>query len=507
MSIVKALFPSVAWRDRAAVDARMRAATGDDLRGCLDLLRTGDAAARNRVVQALQEVANQPSEAIGDRGSAGRERHSAPVTGLVLAGGGGKGAYQVGCWRAMRELGVDISVIAGTSVGGLNAALIAQGDEQAAQQLWRSITPGQVFRWRHVASPLAIVLRLAVGVLGPRELSAGPRLLRADAERWIATAVAFQPIFMLFGYFIIATEPAYRILGVGGAWRYILVPIVTMSAAAIFVTLVLAPYFIWRFLERVNLFVLDNEPLKNTIMKHLRLGEVSASNQLVLVTSASKVEFFDPDQPNYMKHNPSGEAQWERYEAVFETLFIPHYTALNAKSDDEILKLLIYTSSLPFGIFPRAAQQHGVGWPAGTLDGGVADNTPLLPMLRLGVDRVIIIHLDHSKGRRRRRVSLDATEAKEALIVERLTRLAPQSEENFKSFMKINGKNWFRLREWTRLQKSIDERPAWAAPELVHIVPSKSLGGLLTGTLRFSGRKSARLIDLGYSDTMSALSR
>jgi predicted acylesterase/phospholipase RssA len=507
MSIVKALFPPVTWGDTAMVDARMRAVTGDDLRGCLDLLRTGDAAARNRVVQALEEVANQPSEAIGDHGSGRHEGHRVPVTGLVLAGGGGKGAYQVGCWRAMRELGVDISVIAGTSVGGLNAALIAQGDEQAAQQLWRSITPGQVFRWQRVTSPFALVLRLALGVLGPSQLSAGPRLLRADAARWIAVAVSFQTMFMLFGYFVIATDPAYRILGVGGAWRYALVPVVTVSAAAIFVTLALAPYFIWRFLDRINLFVLDNEPLKYTITKHLRVGKVSASNQLVLVTSASKIEFFDPDQPNYIKHYPSGKMERARYEAVFETCFIPHYAALNTKSDDELLRLLICTSSLPFGIFPRAARQHDAGWTAGALDGGIADNTPLLPMLRLGVDRVIIIHLNHSKGRRRRRVSLDAAEAKDALIVERLTRLAPQSEENFKSFKEANRKNWFSIWEWSRLQKPIDEQPAWAAPELVHIVPSKSLGGLLTGTLRFSGRKSARLIDLGYSDTMRAFSR
>lgn len=58
--------------------------------------------------------------------------------GLVLDGGGGKGAYQIGVWRAMRDYGLDqqISAIAGTSVGGLNAALIINGDLEKAFQIW-----------------------------------------------------------------------------------------------------------------------------------------------------------------------------------------------------------------------------------------------------------------------------------------------------------------------------------------------------------------------------------
>lgn len=40
--------------------------------------------------------------------------------GLVLSGGGGKGAYQIGVWEAMREYGFDrqVQAVAGTSVGG-----------------------------------------------------------------------------------------------------------------------------------------------------------------------------------------------------------------------------------------------------------------------------------------------------------------------------------------------------------------------------------------------------
>ncbi len=65
--------------------------------------------------------------------------------GLVLSGGGGKGSYQIGAWRALIELGWDrrIAGVSGASVGALNAALIGCTDYAQAESLWKSITPLQ----------------------------------------------------------------------------------------------------------------------------------------------------------------------------------------------------------------------------------------------------------------------------------------------------------------------------------------------------------------------------
>ena len=60
--------------------------------------------------------------------------------GLVLAGGGGKGAYQIGAWEAMREIGVRFDAIAGVSIGSINGALIAADDFKAATDLWNNIS-------------------------------------------------------------------------------------------------------------------------------------------------------------------------------------------------------------------------------------------------------------------------------------------------------------------------------------------------------------------------------
>jgi NTE family protein len=48
----------------------------------------------------------------------------------------------------MRELGLDYQIVTGTSIGALNAALMAQGDYEAAVELWRSLETGQVIAVR-----------------------------------------------------------------------------------------------------------------------------------------------------------------------------------------------------------------------------------------------------------------------------------------------------------------------------------------------------------------------
>lgn len=64
--------------------------------------------------------------------------------GVVLEGGGAKGAYQIGVWQALREYNVKIKGIAGVSVGALNGALIAMGDFEKAKRIWENISYSQV---------------------------------------------------------------------------------------------------------------------------------------------------------------------------------------------------------------------------------------------------------------------------------------------------------------------------------------------------------------------------
>lgn len=58
------------------------------------------------------------------------------MRGLALEGGGAKGSYEIGAYVALKELGYKFDMIAGTSIGSLNAALIVQGDIELAKKLW-----------------------------------------------------------------------------------------------------------------------------------------------------------------------------------------------------------------------------------------------------------------------------------------------------------------------------------------------------------------------------------
>lgn len=64
--------------------------------------------------------------------------------GIVLEGGGARGSYQIGAWRALREAGVQIKGIAGASVGSLNGALMCMDDLERAEYIWENISYSKV---------------------------------------------------------------------------------------------------------------------------------------------------------------------------------------------------------------------------------------------------------------------------------------------------------------------------------------------------------------------------
>lgn len=64
--------------------------------------------------------------------------------GLVLSGGGAKGAYQAGVLRGLSEMGVVVDAVSGASIGSLNAAMVASAPNLAVaaerlQEIWRAL--------------------------------------------------------------------------------------------------------------------------------------------------------------------------------------------------------------------------------------------------------------------------------------------------------------------------------------------------------------------------------
>ena len=68
---------------------------------------------------------------------------------LVLQGGGALGAYQAGVYEALHEAGIEPDWVIGTSIGAINAALIA-GNEPAdrlpkLQEFWARVERASIW--------------------------------------------------------------------------------------------------------------------------------------------------------------------------------------------------------------------------------------------------------------------------------------------------------------------------------------------------------------------------
>lgn len=122
---------------------------------------------KEKVIQELQERTEEIKEKVGELHKAIEETISqkkqmhytelggqdgqpdVPVKegyGLVLGGGGGRGSYEIGVWKALEEYRdvIDIKAVSGSSVGALNAALYACGDLDKATQMWYDITNDRI---------------------------------------------------------------------------------------------------------------------------------------------------------------------------------------------------------------------------------------------------------------------------------------------------------------------------------------------------------------------------
>ena len=64
---------------------------------------------------------------------------------VVLSGGGSKGSYQIGVWKALRKLKIKYDIVTGTSVGALNGALMVQNKFHKACKLWKEINMSNLF--------------------------------------------------------------------------------------------------------------------------------------------------------------------------------------------------------------------------------------------------------------------------------------------------------------------------------------------------------------------------
>jgi len=78
--------------------------------------------------------------------------------GLVLAGGGAKGAYEAGVFKALWELDIirRVSVVSGTSIGTINGLLLSMNDNSIMDKSWSSLTYSRFINHERLARDLKI---------------------------------------------------------------------------------------------------------------------------------------------------------------------------------------------------------------------------------------------------------------------------------------------------------------------------------------------------------------
>jgi len=67
--------------------------------------------------------------------------------GLALCGGGAKGSYEAGCFKAFDELGEKFNIVTGTSIGCLNAAMYCQHALDKDYELWEKLDVGMIMKY------------------------------------------------------------------------------------------------------------------------------------------------------------------------------------------------------------------------------------------------------------------------------------------------------------------------------------------------------------------------
>ncbi len=100
--------------------------------------------------------------------------------GLVLSGGGAKGAYEIGVWRALEVLEVTdlIDGIIGTSVGALNAVLLDTCGLQKAAEVWENLKQSDLLHLNPEKS-----YKTGETTISPMNKADYPRLSSRDPER------------------------------------------------------------------------------------------------------------------------------------------------------------------------------------------------------------------------------------------------------------------------------------------------------------------------------------
>ncbi len=261
--------------------------------------------------------------------------------GLVLSGGGARGAFQVGVYERLLEeprFARGPAVLSGTSAGAINAALIAAG--RSPEELWRfwqrlAEDPPAVANARFFASLVRELVRLGaaepLGFWRMRErLAAFLRHARRHVAPRLGSLLALWAEYLVTARFDLASH----------------------------------------LLERVR-----EAHLADTTRLRERLVEAFGGEQVPSRGRALAVNAVDAHTGAVVRYVAGGSGM------VKDLSRQPDYVLVDAITVDMVLA----SASIPL-LFPAVPIGGRLLW-----DGGLLVNTPLAPVVDLGADEIVTI--------------------------------------------------------------------------------------------------------------------
>lgn len=293
-----------------------------------------------------------------------RKNHKNGRYGLVLAGGGGKGAFEIGVWKYLRERGLDSMVggISGTSVGALNGLLFLNGSYELAEEIWSQIVQKDMTPSDAILAN--IIRRLPVGFLGETVLpkvaggmaissmrqaipTAIPRIIGRSAFR-VALGGAAPP----FGIALGAASLASAATGIIGKTK----PEPSKTSSGITSQ--------WR--------------LEQLIDKKICWEQVENTKKISFCTISTKS----------LPH----EAELKQLMDVLKIFSQKEYVCLSGLTREQIKNFVLASAALPLVYGARKTEGHSC------LDGGIQDNIPIRPLVDGGFTELIVVHLKTIHG-------------------------------------------------------------------------------------------------------------
>jgi predicted acylesterase/phospholipase RssA len=424
------------------------------------------AGARKRLAMLKDAVGGQRAHVNTQHAHRPQKKRRKPRVGLVLSGGGGKGAYEIGVLQVLTSRGITFDAIAGTSIGAFNAALFVNHGPVLAEQKWNEINTWQVAKaGLSIGRLLSWPLTLSVNLV---------RLCFAHVPR------AYSPMVRRGQIYVGLSSIAQMVfLGLLAPSLRLPTTIPTENALA-WMGLFAITYFSVPLWNRLNPAFFSPESLTRFVASAIDTSKTAGKNPSVFVTIASLERMVNEgDSETFRRlrdegHNP---AELDRLidEVSGSVELVPRYIELSDLPPVATAEFLAASMALPVGIVPAMRLRRRL-----CVDGGRADNTPLLPLLAVGCNVIFVVHLTPGA----------VGEAATRQLLKKAMHIQGQYAQSGDGGI-IAGRHTFAAKT-----KGV---------RIIHIRPLKRLGLPFLSTLDFSPRRLREHFDAGVADAARVL--